>query len=144
MISLTVGIVTVMGGFYQAAMPPGNLWDGSILMVFGLFYCLVAHALIWGVENMKSVGNTSLMVAIICAIYCIANLNGYPQGLCKVGATPYLAFMFATFVILTVAVWANCYGKISGKVVGGMLILFTFTGLIIPAFSLFLLGKLPF
>jgi hypothetical protein len=144
MISLIVGIVTVMGGFYQAAMPPGNLWDGAILITFGLFYCLVAHALIWGVENMKSVGNTSLMVAIICAIYCIANLNGYPQGLAKVAATPYLAFMFATFVILTVAVWANCYGKISGKVVGGMLILFTFTGLIMPAFSLFLLGKFPF
>jgi len=146
MMSLTVGIVTVLGGFYQAAVPVGtsNLWDGAILITFGLFYMLVAHALIWGVENMKSVGNASLMVCIICAIYCIANMNGFPAGLAKVAPNMYLAFMFATFVVLTLAVWANCYGKLSGKVVGGMLIVFTFTGLIMPAFWLFLLGKFPF
>ncbi len=145
-ISLVVGIVTVSGGFYQAAVPVGssNLWDGAILITFGLFYMLVAHALIWGVENMKSVGNTSLMVGVICAVYFVANLSGFPAGLAKVAATPYLAFMFLTFVVLTLAVWANCYGKMSGKVVGFLLVVLTFTCLLAPAFSLFLLGKLPF
>lgn len=62
----------------------------------------------------------------------------------KVPAVPYLGFMFATFTVLTALVWANCYGKLSGKVVGGLLIILNFTGLIIPVFSLFLFGKLPF
>lgn len=144
MMTLCVGIITVLGGFWHAIAPVPNLWDASILIPFGLLYLVIAHALLWGVENMKSVGNASLMLSILCAIYCIANLNGYPDGMAKIAPTPYLAFMFATFTVLTALVWANCYGKISGKVVGGLLLVLTFTGLIIPVFSLFLFGKLPF
>lgn len=143
-ISLIVGIVTTIGGFLQCLPPFNDSWTGAILIVFGVFYMLVAHALLWGVENMKSVGNCSLMVAIICALYFVANLTGFPNGLAKCAATPYLAFMFATFVILTLAVWANAYGKMGAKVVGFLLIIFAFTGLIIPAFSLYLAGKFPF
>lgn len=144
MMTFCVGILTVLGGFAQALLPTPNFWDASILIPFGLLYLVIGHALLWGVENMKSVGNASLMLSVLCAIYCIANLSGFPDGLAKVPAVPYLAFMFATFTVLTALVWANCYGKLSGKVVGGLLIILTFTGLIIPVFSLFLFGKLPF
>jgi len=144
MMTFSVGILTILGGLYQAVAPTPNLWDASILIPFGLLYIVIGHALLFGVENMKSVGNASLMLSILCAIYCIANLNGYPDGLAKVPAVPYLAFMFATFTVLTALVWGNCYGKISGKLVGGLLIVLTFTGLIIPVFSLYLFGAFPF
>ncbi|MRR57372.1 MAG: hypothetical protein EG824_04050 [Deltaproteobacteria bacterium] len=144
MMTLCVGLVTTIGGMLTGFIPPGNLWDAAILIAFGLLYLVIAHALLWGVENMKSVGNASLMLAILCALYCVANLNGYPEGLVKVAATPYLAFMFATFTVLLVAVWANCYEKIPGKVVGWMLIVLNFLCLILPVFDLFLFGKLPF
>ena len=69
MMTLCVGIVVVIGGILQGVLPPGNLWDATILIPFGLLYLIIAHALLWGVENMKSVGNASLMLAILCAIY---------------------------------------------------------------------------
>jgi len=144
MMTLIVGTVVTIGGILQGVLPPGNLWDATILIAFGLLYLVIAHALLWGVENMKSVGNASLMLAILCAIYCVANLNGYPNGLVKVAATPYLAFMFATFTVLLVTVWANCYGKVGAKVVGWMLIVLNFLCLVLPVFDLFLFGKLPF
>jgi hypothetical protein len=144
MVSLCVGIIITIGGLISATGATPNLWDASILIAFGLLYLCVAHALLWGVENMKSVGNASMMLAILCAIYCLANFAGFPAGLAKVGATPYLAFMFATFVVLLVVVWANCYGKISGTVVGWTLIILNFVCLVAPVFSLFLLGKFPF
>lgn len=142
--TLFVGIIVTLGGILQGAIPPGNLWDATILIAFGLLYLVIAHALLWGVENMKSVANASLMLAVLCAIYAIANLNGYPNGLAKVAATPYLAFMFTTFTILLVVVWANGYGKVSGKVVGWLLLVLNFICLVLPVFDLFLFGKLPF
>jgi putative amide transporter protein len=144
MMTLIVGTVVTIGGFAIGIIPPGNLWDSIILLGFGLLYLVIAHALLWGVENMKSVGNASLMLAILCAIYCVANFNGFPNGLAKVAATPYLAFMFATFTVLLVTVWANCYGKVSGTVVGWMLLVLNFICLLLPVFDLMLFGKLPF
>jgi len=143
MMTLCVGLLVTLGGFAQAIVPPVNLWDATILIGFGLLYLVIAHALLWGVENMKSVGNASLMLAILCAIYAVANLNGY-TGLVTVAATPYLAFMFTTFTVLLVTVWANCYEKVSGTVVGWMLIVLNFICLALPVFDLFLFGKLPF
>jgi apolipoprotein N-acyltransferase len=144
MMTFSVGIITIIGGILNAIAPTPNLWDATILIPFGLLYLVIGHALLWGVENMKSVGNASLMLSILCGIYCIANMNGYPAGLAKVAPVPYLAFMFATFAVLTALVWGNCYGKISAKLVGGLLIVLTFTGLIAPVFSLFLFGAFPF
>lgn len=144
MMTFCVGIVTVLGGFVQALLPTPNLWDASILIPFGLLYLVIGHALLWGVENMKSVGNASLMLSALCAIYSLANLRGFPEGLGKVAPSPYLAFMFATFTVLTALVWANCHDKLSGKVVGGLLIILNITGLIVPVFSLYLFGALPF
>jgi len=144
MVSLCVGIVITIGGIISATGATPNLWDASILIAFGLLYLCVAHALLWGVENMKSVGNASMMLAILCAIYCLAYSVGFPAGLAKIAAVPYLAFMYATFVALLVAVWANCYGKLSGAAVGWILLVLNFICLVTPVFYLFLLGKLPF
>ena len=145
MITFCVGIVTTIGGIIQGAPPTANFWDAAILIAFGLLYLVIAHALLWGVENMKSVGNTSAMLAILCAVYSLVNFTGSaPKALAKVPPTPYLGFMFATFTVLLMLVWANCYGKISGKVVGGSLIILNFLCLVLPAIGLFAYGWLPF
>lgn len=144
MITFCLGVVFTIGGLISATGATPNLWDASILISFGLLFLVIGHALLWGVENMKTVGNASLMLAILCAIYSIANLFDFPEGLAKVAATPYLAFMFGTWTVLLVSVWAYCYDKVSGTVVGWMLIILSFVCLVVPVFSLFLLGKLPF
>lgn len=145
MLSFCVGIVATLGGIIQGAPPIGNFWDSAILIAFGLLYLVIAHALLWGVDNMKSVGNTSAMLAILCAIYSIVNFQGSASAaLAKVPPTPYLGFMFATFTVLLILVWANCYGKVSGKAVGASLIILNFLCLVLPAIGLLACGRLPF
>jgi putative amide transporter protein len=141
--TLSVGALIILGGFVEGFVPPGNLWDAAILIAFGLLYLVVAHALLWGIENMKSVGNASLMLAFICVMYAIAYAHGY-HGLVKVEPTPYLAFVFGTFVVLLTAVWANTYGWVPPKVVGALLVVLNFISLAVPAFGLMLFNRLPF
>ena len=52
--------------------------------------------------------------------------------------------MMIAFVVLTVAVWAVTYGKLSPKVLGALLIILSFLGLLVPAYDLIGFGKLPF
>jgi hypothetical protein len=145
MVTFCAAILVGIGGIVQGAPPTSNFWDAAILICFSLLYLVIAHALLWGVENMKSVGNTSLMLAVLCAIYTIVNLTGSaPTALAKVPRTPYLAFMFATFTVLLVLVWGNSYGKISGKTVGASLIILNFLCLVLPAVGLLAYGWLPF
>jgi hypothetical protein len=81
---------------------------------------------------MRTVGWGAIVVGIICAISAV------------VIGTGYLAFMFITFVILCLAVFLNCYGKVSGKIVGWMLIILALICLIYPGYALMGHGTLPF
>ena len=129
-VTSVVGILTILGGFYQAMQ--SDLLTAAALLVFGILYLQVAHALLTGVEDMRTVGWGAIVVGIICAITAV------------VVGTGYLALMFITFVILCLAVFLNCYGKVSGKIVGWMLIILALTCLIYPGYSLIVKGALPF
>ncbi|APG24843.1 MULTISPECIES: AmiS/UreI family transporter [Syntrophotalea] len=125
-----VGILTIIGGFFQAAQ--GDLLTAAALLVFGLLYLQVAHALLTGVTDMRTVGWGAVTVGIVCLITALIVGSGY------------LFFMFITFVILCLAVFLNCYGKLSGKIVGYMLIVLALICLIYPAYALMGHYSLPF
>ena len=48
------------------------------------------------------------------------------------------------FVVLTLVIWAVTYGKMSAKVLGTLLVILSFVGLLVPAYDLLGYGKLPF
>jgi len=132
-ICTTVGILTIACGFADGVM--GGPLGGGLLFAHGLLYISIGHALLTGIENIKSVGNISLVVAFISTIYATVHfING----------DSYLSFMAVGYAVLTYMVWANFYGKLSNKVVAWSLIIWIPIGLWIPAFLLGLGKVLPF
>jgi hypothetical protein len=129
-VTSVVGILTIIGGFFQGMQ--GDLLTAAALLVFGILYLQVAHALLTGVTDMRTVGWGAITVAIVCLFSAV------------IIGTGYLAFMFLTFVILCLAVFLNSYGKLSGKVVGWMLIILALICLIYPGYALMGNYNLPF
>lgn len=141
-----VGLTVVMGAFLQTALFK-DPFTGGLLFAHGLLYCTVSYALLAGLEDLRSVGNVSLMVAIISAIYMVLFYTGGAAGPDGKPLTPqssYLAFACAGYTVLTVEVWLNAYGKLSAGKLAWSLIAWVPFGLLVPAFMLMSAGKLPF
>lgn len=133
-VTALVGILTITGAFCLAILDPApaNMLTPAALLGFGILYLMVAHALLTGVQDMRTVGWGAIVVGIICLITALIIGKGY------------LAFMFYTYVALTVAIFFNCYGKLSGKIVGWMLIILALVCLIYPGYALMGHYTLPF
>jgi hypothetical protein len=141
-----VGTVVVIGAILQAAVFKDPFTAG-LLFVHGLLYCTVAYALLTGLEDMRSVGNVSLTVAIVSAIYMIIYFTGGPvlaDGKQLVAPSNFFALACLGYVVLTLEVWLNAYGKFPASALAWSLIIWAFVGLWLPAFSLMVTGKLPF
>lgn len=134
-----VGISTVISAVLQAAVFKDPFTSG-LLFAHGLFYLSVAHALYTGMEDMSSVGNVSLTVAIISTIYAIVFFTGTPL----VSKNNYLGLACLGYAILTYEVWLNAYGKFPAKGLAWSLIVWVVVGLWVPAFWLMTKGSLPF
>jgi hypothetical protein len=125
----------------------GDVMNTMLFGMFGLFYMSVAYCILAGIEDLRSLGNMSLTVALICALACWLFLTGggvKPDGAAMVGKSLYLAFMTGCFTVLTLVVWAVTYGKVSAKLAGILLIAMALIDLLVPAFDLLGFGKLPF
>ena len=140
-----VGVVVVLGAFLQTALFK-DPFTGGLLFAHGLLYCTVAYALLAGLTDLRSVGNTSLAVAIISGIYMVLFYTGgtVVDGKPLTPQSSYLAFACAGYTGLTLEVWLNAYGKFSAKALAWSLIIWVPVGLWIPAFMLMSAGKLPF
>ena len=140
-----VGIVVVLGAFIQAAVFKDSFTAG-LLFAHGILYCSVSYALLTGLEDMRSIGNASLTVAIISAIYMVLFYTGANDaaGNVMIGKSNYLAFACLGYVVLTLEVWGAFYGKLSGSIVAYSLMVWVVAGLWVPAFSLMSKGALPF
>lgn len=141
-----VGALTIIAGIIVATAYQ-DPWIGALLMVYGFFYSSVAHALLTGQQDLRSVGNVSLTVAIISVVYVVFSLTGGPVvegGKQLIEKSYYLAVAAAGYTVLYVMVWLNAYGKFSGKALGVSLIVWTVVGLWVPGFWLLALGTLPF
>jgi hypothetical protein len=143
-----VGVTTVIGGLMQATPAFGNdAFTATLLIPFGIVYLTIAYVMLTGVTDLRSLGNLCIMMLIILAIGGYFFLTGgglKPDHTPMIGKSLYLVFMMGTFVLLTAVVWGVTYGKLSPKVLGVLLLILTFTGLIIPTYSLLGYGKLPF
>jgi hypothetical protein len=125
----------------------GDAMNGLLFGSFGTLYLGVAYCILAGIEDLRSLGNMSLTVALICAIACWLFLTGggvKPDGTTIIGKSLYLAFMTGCFTVLTVVVWAVTYGKVGAKLAGVLLIAMALIDLLVPAFDLLGFGKLPF
>ncbi len=135
-----VGILTIACGFLDGVLSimgkEDALLGAGLLFVHGLLYICVAYALLFGLENLKSIGNVSLTVALVSSIYSYIHFT--------VNDSPYLGMMAAGYAVLTFMVWLNFYGKFSGKLLALALIIWIPVGLWIPAFLLGLGKALPF
>jgi hypothetical protein len=141
-----VGIVVVLGAFLQAAVFKDPFTAG-LLFVHGLLYCTVGYALLAGLQDLRSVGNVALTVAMVSFIYMVLFFTGGPVldgGRQLVAKSDYLALACAGYVVLTVEVWLNAYGKFPAKGLALSLIAWVFVGLWAPAFWLMAAGRLPF
>jgi len=141
-----VGTVVVLSAILQAAVFKDPFTAG-LLFVHGLLYCTVSYALLAGLEDLRSVGNVSLTVAIVSAIYMVIFFTGGPVlegGKQLVAKSNFFALACAGYVVLTLEVWLNAYGKFPAKGLAWSLIVWSFVGLWLPAFSLLVTGKLPF
>jgi hypothetical protein len=141
-----VGIVVVLGAILQAAVFK-DAFTAGLLFVHGILYLTVAYALLTGLADMRSVGNVSLMVAIVSTIYCVIWFTGGPvdaNGQQLVAKSNYLGLAAAGYAGLTYEVWLNAYGKFPAKGLAVSLIVWVAVGLLIPAFSLMTTGALPF
>lgn len=140
-----VGAVVVIGAIIQAAVFK-DAFTAGLLFVHGILYCTVSYALLAGLTDLRSVGNVSLTVALVSAIYMVLFYTGSkgPDGAVLVGKSNYFALACAGYVGLTLEVWLNAYGKLSAKLLAWSLIGWAFVGLYIPAFSLMAYGTLPF
>ncbi len=143
-----VGVITVVGGIIHATPLFGSdAFTATLLIPFGVIYLTIAYTILAGIEDLRTLGNLSLMMGIILAIAAYFFFTGggvKPDGTSFVGKSLYLGCMMIAFVVLTLAIWAVTYGKLSPKVLGSLLIILSFVGLIIPAYDLLGFGKLPF
>ena len=140
------GVTVVLGAFLQTALFK-DPFTGGLLFAHGLLYCTVSYALLAGLEDLRSVGNVSLTVAIVSAVYMVLFFTGGapgPDGKPLSPQSTYLAFACAGYTVLTVEVWLNAYGKLSASTLAYSLIFWAFPGLLIPSFMLMSAGKLPF
>ncbi len=141
-----VGIVVILGAIIQAAVFKDGFVAG-LLFVHGLLYCITSYALVKGVEDLRTVGNVGLTVAIVSFIYMILFFTGGPVlegGKRLVEKGNYFAFACLGYGILTLEVWGVGYGKNMGKLLAWSLIVWVAVGLYIPAFWLLVSGTLPF
>lgn len=140
-----VGAVVVVGAMIQAAVFKDPFTAG-LLFAHGLLYCAVSYALLAGLTDLRSVGNVSLTVAVVSAIYTVLFYTGSQgaDGTVLIAKSNYFAFACAGYVGLTLEVWLNAYGKLSAKVLAWSLIGWAVVGLYVPAFSLMAYGTLPF
>lgn len=144
-ITAFVGLVVVLGAFLQTALFK-DPFTGGLLFAHGLLYCTVAYALLAGLEDLRSVGNVSLAVALISAIYMVLFFTGGTgaDGSVLVGKSNYFAFACLGYTILTLEVWLNAYGKVKASTLAWSLIVWVPIGLWVPAFMLLSTGRLPF
>ncbi len=140
-----VGAVVVIGAIIQAAVFKDSFTAG-LLLAHGLLYCCVSYALLAGLEDLRSVGNVSLTVALVSAIYCLIFFFGGPvmaDGTQLIAPSMYLALACLGYTILTLEVFLAFHGKLGGATVAWSLILWVPFGLWIPAFWLMTAGTLP-
>ncbi|MFX4261088.1 transporter [Pelotomaculum propionicicum] len=136
-----VGVLVVICALVQATpLFKQDVFGAGLLFAHGILYISVSHALLTGLEDMRSVGNVSLTVAVISAIYCLVYLVGTPL----VPAALYLALMCAGYTALTVMVWLNAYGKFAASSLAYSLLVWAFLGLWIPSFTVLTTGNFPF
>jgi putative amide transporter protein len=141
-----VGVVVIIGAILQAAVFK-DAFTAGLLFVHGLLYCITSYALVNGIEDLKTVGNVGLTVAIVSAIYAILFYTGGPvmdDGKQLVAKSNYFALACVGYTILTLEVWGIGYGKNLGKLFAWSLIIWVAVGLYIPAFWLLVSGTLPF
>jgi len=145
-VTAVVGVLVVIGAILQTAIFK-DPFTGGLLFVFGVLYLQTAHALLAGLEDMRTVGNGALVVACVCAAYAVLYLTGggvKPDGKTIIDIVPYLGFMNVTFVVICLTVVGVTYGKIAPKVAAWMFLTLSFTCLFVPAIGLMGYGKLPF
>jgi hypothetical protein len=145
-VTAVVGVLVVIGAVLQAAIFKDPFTAG-LLFVFGVLYLQTAHALLTGLEDMRTVGNGALVVAIVCAVYAFLFFTGggvKPDGKTIIDVVPYLGFMNVTFVVICLTVVGVTYGKVNAKVAAYMFLVLSFTCLFVPAIGLMGYGKLPF
>ena len=136
---LVAGTITLVGAVLTAVVYKDNM-GAALFFAFGILYLAIAHALLAGIEDWRSVGQCSFVVAFICLIYFVL----YTVGTEQIAPNYYVAFMNAAFCFLTVQVGFMGYGKVSGKAVGLTLVWVTLLCLFVPALDLMAYGKLPF
>ncbi len=144
-ITAFVGLVVVFGAFLQTAVFK-DPFTGGLLFAHGLLYCTVAYALLAGLEDLRSVGNVSLGVAVISFIYMVLFFTGGTgsDGTVLIGKSNYFAFACLGYTVLTLEVWLNAYGKLKAETLAWSLIAWVPLGLWVPAFMLMSTGTLPF
>jgi hypothetical protein len=141
-----VGVIVIIGAILQAAVFK-DAFTAGLLFVHGLLYCITSYALVNGIEDLRTVGNVGLTVAIVSAIYAILFYTGGPvmaDGKQLVAKSNYFAMACVGYTILTLEVWGIGYGKNLGKLFAWSLIIWVAVGLYIPAFWLLVSGTLPF
>ena len=141
-----VGAIVVIGAIIQAAVFK-DAFTAGLLFAHGILYLTVSYALLAGLQDMRSVGNVSLTVALVSFIYMVLFFTGGPllaNGSQLVAKSNYLAMACLGYTVLTFEVWLAFHGKLGGPVVAWSLILWVPIGLWIPAFSLMAVGTLPF
>lgn len=141
-----VGAVVVLGAIIQASVFK-DAFTAGLLFAHGILYCCVSYALLTGLEDLRSVGNVSLTVALISTIYMVLFFTGgpvLPDGSHLIGKSLYLAMACLGYAVLTFEVWLAFHGKLGAGVVAWSLIIWIPVGLWAPAFWLMSTGKLPF
>jgi len=141
-----VGVVVVLGAVVQAAVFK-DAFTAGLFFAHGILYCTVAYALLSGLGDLRSVGNVSLTVALVSFIYMVIFYTGGPvleDGKQLIAKSNYLALACAGYVVLTLEVWLNSYGKFPAKGLAVSLIAWVVVGLWAPAFWLMTSGHLPF
>ncbi|MEW6349270.1 MAG: AmiS/UreI family transporter [Thermodesulfobacteriota bacterium] len=141
-----VGALVVIGAILQVAVFK-DAFTAGLLFVHGLLYCTVSYALLTGLEDMRSVGNVSLTVAIVSFIYMVLFFTGGPvlaDGKQLVAKSTYFGVACLGYTVLTLEVWLNAYGKFPASALAYSLIVWVIVGLWVPAFSLMVTGALPF
>lgn len=145
-LSGVVGLLVVVGAVLQAAVFKDALGAG-FLFTFGGLFLVLAYALMTGLEDLRTVGNASLVVAVACAVYGVLYFTG--GGMSATGtplfpASNYFALCTVTWVVLTLSIFYFTRGKVAAKVVAWELIILSVPTLVVPAISLLAFGKLPF
>ena len=145
-LSGVVGVLVSFGAVLQAAVFKDGLGAG-FLFVFGCLFLTLAYALMAGLEDLRTVGNASLVVAGACALYGVLYFTGggvSAAGVALFPASKFFAACTVTWVILTLSIFGFTRGKVSAAVVAWELIILAIPTLVYPAISLMAFGTLPF